>query len=331
MENPTIVFPAAREVRIEDREKPTPADDEVLVETEQTLLSTGTELTVLSGEYPEGSAWDNYGTYPFVAGYVNVGTVAESGPDADIEPGMRVASWSPHAKWVTPTASDCLVVPDDISDEEASLFAIAQVVMNGVRRGRLTWGETAVVYGLGILGQLAVRICRLAGAETVVAFDLAESRRDFLPEDPGVVTADPTAVDPESFVTEHAGRQADVVFEVTGNPDVIEQEFEVLRDQGRLVILSSPHGETTLDFHDLVNGPSHEIIGAHQLSHPPVATPQDPWTKQRHAELFFQYLRDDRLDVDGFTTHTERYENAPGLYHELLEDRTDAMAVRMEW
>jgi len=46
MTNPTVVFPEAGEVVVDDREKPTPDADEVLVETDLTLVSTGTELTV---------------------------------------------------------------------------------------------------------------------------------------------------------------------------------------------------------------------------------------------------------------------------------------------
>jgi 2-desacetyl-2-hydroxyethyl bacteriochlorophyllide A dehydrogenase len=332
MDNPTVVFPEAREVVVEDRERPAPDADEVLVETDTSLVSSGTELTVLSGDYPDGSVWDDYGTYPFDPGYANVGTVVEAGADSGVAPGTRVATWSPHAAFVTARAADCVVVPEDVTDDQASLFAIAQIVMNGLRRGRVDWGETVVVYGLGVLGQLAVRLCRLAGAETVVGVDLAAERIDCLPDDPAVVGVDPTTTDPVAAVEDvTGGRRADVVFEVTGNPDAIPGEFDVLRDQGRLVLLSSPHGQTTLDFHDDVNAPSVEIVGAHQTSHPPVETPQTPWTKARHADLFFSYLQRDRLSVDGLFSHSRPYTDAPDLYESLLDDRTDAMAVRLQW
>jgi len=332
MTNPTVVFPEARAVELQDRDRPTPGGDEVLIETDTTVVSTGTELTVLSGEYPDHSVWDTYGEYPFVAGYTNVGTVVEAGDGAHLEPGTRVASWTPHAAYVTASADDCVPVPDDVSDAEAALFVIAQIVMNGIRRGRVTWGETAVVYGAGILGQFATRLCQLAGAETVIGVDLAQNRLDFLPDDPAVVAVDPDDEIPAKVVqTVSNGRFADVCFEVTGNPDAIPEEFEVLRDQGRLVLLSSPHGETTLDFHDSVNAPSTEIIGAHQLSHPSTATVADPWTKRRHAELYFSYLRQGRLAVADLFTHAVDPADAPDLYRDLLDDRTQAMAVRIEW
>lgn len=344
--NPTVVFPAAREVAVEDREVPTPAADAVLIETETSLVSTGTELTVLSGDYPAGSNWDEYAEYPFVAGYTNVGRVSALGdavaPEAGaargrpIEPGTRVATWSPHAAYVTAPAAECVVVPEALSADEAALFAIAQIVMNGVRRGRVAWGETAAVFGLGILGQLAVRCCHLAGAETVVGLDLTEERLAYLPDAPGIVGVNATETDPAEAIREatadaSGGPLADVAMEVTGSPDAIPGEFDALAEQGRLVLLSSPHGETTLDFHDHVNAPSHEIVGAHQLSHPPVETPATPWTKARHAELFYSLLEDGRIDVEDLASHVVEAREAPALYESLLEDRTEGMAVRLDW
>lgn len=48
----TIVFDEPNAVTIEERERPTPDADEVLIRTERTLVSTGTELTVLSAVGP---------------------------------------------------------------------------------------------------------------------------------------------------------------------------------------------------------------------------------------------------------------------------------------
>ena len=331
MSNPTVVFPEANSVVLEERDRPEPAADEVLIETETSLVSPGTELTVLAGEYPNGSVWDEYAEYPFVPGYANVGTVREAGAEADIASGTRVATWTPHAAWVTAAADDCVPVPRGLSYDEGSLFAIAQIVMNGVRRGRVDWGETVVVYGLGVLGQLCVRLCHLAGAETVVGVDLLQERIDHLPDVTGVFGVNASERDPAEAVVTATGHPADVAFEVTGNPDAIPDEFDALREQGRLVLLSSPHGETTLDFHDLVNAPSHEIIGAHQLSHPTVATATNPWTKERHASLYFSYVQQSRLTVSSLFTHVADAADAPALYEELLADRSESMAVRLEW
>lgn len=62
-------------------------------------------------------------------------------------------------------------------------FTIAEIVMNGVRAARVQWGECAVVFGLGLLGQFATRFLRLSGAFPVFAVDLADHRLGLLPDD----------------------------------------------------------------------------------------------------------------------------------------------------
>ena len=67
--NPTVVFPEPRMVVVEDRPVPKPGKGEMLVKTSRTLVSTGTELTILSGEFPPKSRWAQYGRFPFTPGY----------------------------------------------------------------------------------------------------------------------------------------------------------------------------------------------------------------------------------------------------------------------
>ncbi|WP_121744846.1 zinc-dependent alcohol dehydrogenase [Natronorubrum halophilum] len=331
--NPTIVFTDVETVTIEEHPVPEPDPDEVVIRTDRTLVSTGTELTILSGDVPPGSAWDDHIEYPFTPGYNNVGTVTAVGESVDdLAEGDRVATYGSHAKYVVASAEGCRPIPDGVSDDEATFFTIAEIVMNGIRRSDLVWGETAVVYGLGLLGQLTAQLCHAAGARPVVAADVADLRLGYLPERPGLTAANPIDDDVPAVVRVAAGdRLADVVFEVTGNPDVITDELESLREQGRFVVLSSPRGETAFDFHDHCNSPSYTLVGAHNSSHPSVATPANPWTQHRHAELFFNLVAEGTLEVASLVSHRESYAAAPGLYDDLLADRTEAMGVVLEW
>lgn len=332
-ENETVVFTGPESVVLEDRPVPEPAPDEVLVETTRSLISTGTELTVFSGDYPEDSNWDQYGSYPFDAGYSNVGEVVAVGDDVEsLAAGDRVATRAPHRQYAAVAAGDCVPVPDSVPAEEAAFFALAGIAMNGLRRGGVDWGETVAVYGLGLVGQLASRFCHVAGARPVVGFDIAPDRVEYLPERPSLVGADPETDDPQAVVRDAANeRLADVVFEATGLPDVLPTEFEVLREQGTFVVLSSPRGTTEFDFHDLCNGPSYDIVGAHELSHAPVATPRDPWTHERHYELFFDLLDDGSVDIGDLVSHRVPHDDAPETYERLLADRSEAMGVVFEW
>jgi threonine dehydrogenase-like Zn-dependent dehydrogenase len=248
--------------------------------------------------------------------------------------GQRVATYQGghHAQYIVGSPESSSVVPSGVPDDQATFFALARTAMNGLRQGRVTWGESVVVYGLGVLGQLAVRFCQFAGAALVLGIDIAEPRTAYLPDSPRVVGINPNDDNPEERIRGlNQDQLADVVFEVTGNPDVIPKELNVLRRQGRFVMLSSPRDNTVFDFHDLCNWPSFQIIGAHTSSHPPTSTPNNPWTKECHTQLFFDLIVKGEIDVGALISHRERYTAAPKLYNMLLEERSQAMGVVLNW
>ena len=331
--NEEIIFPERGVVRVEPCAKPEPRAGEVLIETRATLVSTGTELTALMAAYPPDSIWQRMFPFPVRPGYDNVGEVVALGDGVAPEwLGRRAASLQPHARFVTAAADTCRPVPEDVSAERAAFFTIAEIVMNGVRRSRLTWGEVVVVYGAGLLGQLTAQVCLQAGASAVVVVDVAPARLRLLPDDPRLHALDPRASDVAGAVRELTrGRMADVVFEVTAEPGLLEQQIGVLREQGRLVVLSSPRGPVTIDLHDHCVAPSISIIGAHNMSHPKAATLADPWVPQRHCELFFDLLRQGVLDVDRLLSERIPYRDAPALYDQLQRDRSGLMGVVLRW
>jgi len=344
-ENPTVVFPKPGKVVLENRPRPRPQAGEVIVQSHCSLISTGTELTMLSRNFPNGSYWDNYVKYPVLPGYCNVGTVVEAGPGVDRKwLGRRVASLGNHARYVKARvckdSTDATFDPwqwvrpilRDVPDEQAAFFTIGEIVMNGVRRANVRWGESVVVYGLGLLGQLTVQFCRLAGARPIIGVDVSPSRLACLPKDPAVKGVNPRTSDVVAEVEKATrGAKADVVFEVTGAPDLIPQEFAALRSQGRFVVLSSPTGKTSFDFNDLCNAPSYTIIGSHNFSHPLHPTLDNPWTNLRDGELFFDYLADGALQVEPLISHRASYTEASALYESLVQDRSAAMGVVLDW
>jgi 2-desacetyl-2-hydroxyethyl bacteriochlorophyllide A dehydrogenase len=332
--NPTIVLPDPGRVEIEDRPIPDPDDDEVLVETERTLISTGTELTAFSGDFPAGSHWNEYADYPTDIGYMNVGRVVETGGErAAFEPGDRVVSYAKHAKYVCPSRDECYRVPDDVPDERAQFFAAAEIVMHAVRRGRVDWGESAAVFGLGLLGQVAVRVLQFAGARPVVGLNRSRPRIDLLPDGPGVVGLSTSTDDWLDRFEDHLdGDLADVVVEATGNADSIVTQLSALRRQGRFVMLGCPQGPTSFDFHDHCNWPSYEIIGAHVSSHPTVETPQTPWTQGGHVRLFFDVATEPAMaDLDELVTTARPYEQAETAYRDLDDRRIEDVSVALQW
>ena len=329
-----VFFTRPHNVELQTIELPEPSPTQILVRTRKTAISTGTELTILTGDFPANSRWAEYGRYPFRAGYSNVGEVIAVGDAVDgWSVGDRIAGYGAHSQFVTYNVGAMLVhPPDEIDDDTAATIALGVIVLNGVRRANIKLGECAVVYGLGPLGQLTWQLARLNGARPVIGVDIVAERLELALRLGCDAVIDGATCDVvERVKAINSGRLADVVFEVTGNPDVIPKEMEVLREQGRIVILSSPRGPTLFDFHDLCNAPSFTIIGAHNSSHPPHPTPDNPWTMQRDGELYFELIKRGELRVADLVTHHFPWNNAPEAYELLLSQRGRTGIVILDW
>ncbi len=331
--NETVVFTAAGKAELQDKDCPKPGPGEVLIKTEVSLVSTGTELTFLSGECPENSKWSTYIHYPMTSGYSNVGTVIETGENVSGEwLGKRVASFSKHAQYVTAKESELRRIDYDISSEEAAFFAIAEVGLNGIRRTKIELGNRVVVYGAGVIGQVLVRYLLAGGCTEIFVVNRSEKRLDYLPKSSAVI---PVSSKEESIFDRVKkathGEMADIVFETTGNAEIIPEEFQVLHQQGKLCMLSSPRKATWFDFHDFCNAGSFQIIGAHISSQAPEASFDNPWTCVRNSQVFFQMLFNRQMEVSSLISHRVSYKEAPAVYGKLLEDRSQTMGVIFHW
>jgi len=331
--NHRVVFTDVRQVEVQPAEMPTPGPGEMLVRTTRTAISTGTELTMLMSDFPEGSKWDQITNYPCFPGYSHVGEVVEVGAEVEgWQPGDRVASGGRHAAWITLAPAQAHRIPDGVDDEVATLWMLGRIAFNGMRRGGLQMGESVVVFGLGIIGQFVVQLARLDGARPVIGVDLSPMRREFAEIGGADLVLDGAADDvAEQVSAATRERMADCVFEVTGVAALIPREMDLLHRMGRIVILSSPRGKTEFDFHDYVNSPSHTIIGAHNGSHPQVATPYNPWTPHRNTELLFDLIAAGEVTIEHIITHRYAWQDAPAAYEMLMADRGQAGAVILDW
>ncbi|MBI2193160.1 MAG: zinc-binding dehydrogenase [Planctomycetes bacterium] len=334
MDNYRVLFTGKRKVELEKVAVPRPAQGQVLVRNHASAISTGTELTILTGEFPTGSVWDRITRYPSGSGYSSIGRIVEVGPGVEgYAAGDRVICGSHHGHFaVRPADPNLLRIPDAVTDEAAALYRLAEICMNGVRRGQPQWGECAVVYGLGVIGQLVAVFARLAGCRPVVGIDVSATRRELARRLGIHLVLDGNAPDlPDQVKAANHGRLADLVYEVTAVGELIPKEMELLRRQGRIVIVSSPRTKTLIDLHDLCNSPSLSIIGAHNSSHPAHETPYNPWTTCRNIELFFDSVARAELDAAALITHRYPWWKAPEAYQMLLDDRGRAGAVVLDW
>jgi threonine dehydrogenase-like Zn-dependent dehydrogenase len=194
------------------------------------------------------------------------------------------------------------------------------------------FGESVAIVGAGLLGQLAAQFCRAAGAWPVLVIDTAAARLRSARRKGAAQTIRATADDAREEVARWtAGRMADVVFEITGNPAAFPGAVRLARRLGRVVLLGSPRGPVTLDLHDEVHTLSLEVIGAHNSAHPASETPNTPWPAARHARLFYEWQAAGVVDVRPLITHRYSWREAPAAYAMLLADRSRALGVILDW
>jgi 2-desacetyl-2-hydroxyethyl bacteriochlorophyllide A dehydrogenase len=328
-----IVFSAPRQVELREQTLADPGPGQALLRSRCTLISTGTELTALTGEFPPGSVWARYVQYPWTAGYSHVGVVESVGEGVeDVRPGDLLVSHAPHADRAVVSVARAERLPPEIAAEAASFLPLAQITLNGVRQGEVALGESVVIMGAGLIGQLTARFCRLAGARPVLLMDQSGTRLSHAADTGCVLVQAAEGSEVEAAVKSVlGGEKADVVIEATGNPALIPLAMRLARRRGRVVILGSPRGPVAIDFHDEVHTLGLRIIGAHNSTHPSTETPDSPWTLHRHARLFFDLLADHSLDVTRLITHRFSGARAAEAFAMLLEDRTQAMGVILDW
>lgn len=328
MRTPTVVFPEPGKVAIEEREVDRPGPGQVLVRSTASVISIGTELTVLNR-----SGWAQRVRFPFVPGYSMAGEVLEVGSGVGgFTPGDRVCGGAHHTQLEVREARDLNAIPPGVADEAAAFRTLGQITLNGVRQGQPLFGETVVVVGLGLVGQLATQWARFAGALPIIAVDLTQRRLDIAAGIGPVVAVQGSCAEALDRVrTATRGRLADIVIEATGVADVIPPATRLARDQGRVVLLGSPRGSTTIDLHDSVHARGLRLIGAHNNTHPPVATLGNPWTRERDGELFLDLLAAGRADVQALITHRYPWQRAPEAFASLQEHPGDALGVVLDW
>nr|BBH88100.1 alcohol dehydrogenase [Thermosporothrix sp. COM3] len=333
MRSVRILFTGQNQVEIQNAEVAAPGSAQVLVQARKSLISTGTETICLSRNFEADSHWDRWVRYPFAPGYSLVGTVVEVGKQVSwVRPGQRVALRQPHQQYMLAEASNLYLVPDGISDEEATWFGLANIVQNGVRRASQVLGESVVVIGLGLLGQLVVQYMRLLGARHIIAIDMAEARLTMAKAHGATTTLAMDAANAREAVLELTeGRGADVVYDVTGVAAVFEAAQGLLCRFGRLVLL----GDTGMPSRQHLTGAvitrGLQIIGAHDTNPPALSTDHAYWDHQQMARLFFTYVQRGDMRVADLITHRYTPSQAPEAYALLLQKRESAMGVIFDW
>jgi predicted dehydrogenase/threonine dehydrogenase-like Zn-dependent dehydrogenase len=176
-------------------------------------------------------------------GYSLAGRVEEVGPGlSDLRPGDRVAcagaGLASHAEFASVPRNLVVPIPDGVSFDAAATVALGSIALHGIRRLEPTLGETFVVVGLGLLGQLAVQMLRANGCR-VIGIDLDAARLE-LAQQFGLemaVRPDDDAVAAAQRLTGGLGADGVLITAGSSSDEIMSSAFRMCRPKGRVVLV----------------------------------------------------------------------------------------------
>ena len=329
MKGQRVVWPSRAKVEIEEFEFPTLGNNEILVATECSLISPGTERAFLLG-LPNAQ-----GRYPSYPGYSNIGVVIDNGRDVDgYKIGDRVVSSKGHTSHFIATPDSLLKVTEaTLSSEEGVFFNLCTIAMQGVRKAKIELGELVLVLGGGLIGLFAMQIAKLSGGLPVITADLSDNRLQLATQVGADYTLNPEAEDLNDQLDSITGSKGlAVVIEATGHPPVVNTALQLADWHGRVVLLASTRGETErVNFYRDIHGKGLTVLGAHNSVRPRHESSPNFWTLRDDWELSLQLIAHHRVVVAPLITHRLAGTQAVEAYQLLMEWDQNLLGVVLNW
>lgn len=265
-------------------------------------------------------------------GYSAAGIVIAVGQDVtEFAPGDRVAcagvGFASHAEVLSVPKNLVVSLSEKVSFEEGAFGTLGAIALQGVRLAAPTLGESIVVMGLGLVGQLTVQLLKANGC-SVFGIDLEQSRVDLarrLGADAGVVSTEETK---KAVLDWTAGRGADAVLITTATESnqPIDLAGEISRMKGRVVVV----GTTGLTV-PRASYFSRELSLQISMSYGPGRYDPDyeqrgndypigyvRWTEKRNIETFLNLVAEQRIKTDPLVTHRFEIDDAERAYELLV-------------
>ncbi|MFI1728091.1 L-idonate 5-dehydrogenase [Streptomyces acidicola] len=256
-----VVVHGAGDVRIDERPRPEPAPDEVLLAMEWGGIC-GSDVSY----WRKGASGTAALAHPLVLGHEVAGRIAALGAEVtglsegqpvtvhparpvggdllperlagrtNLHPRVRYfgsAALTPHtdggfSEFRAVPAAQIRPLPDGVDTESGALAEPLAVALHAVGRAPELRGRTVLVNGAGPIGSLVVAAARYRGAHTVIASDLSASSLSVARR----MGAD-TVVDVS--LGEELPQDVDVVFEASGAPAALGAALRATARGGTLV------------------------------------------------------------------------------------------------
>jgi predicted dehydrogenase/threonine dehydrogenase-like Zn-dependent dehydrogenase len=279
-------------------------------------------------------------------GYSAAGIVVEVGAGInDLKPGDRVACAGAqcafHAEMIRVPRNLAVPVPEGLDLADASTATIGAIAMQGLRRAQPTLGESFVVIGLGILGQLTAQMLKANGCR-VIGTDLDQSRINIALElgmDFGVHPENGNDIDRVVRITEGIGADGVIITAASPSDAIVSTAFKMCRKKGRVVLVGDvglnlnreDFYQKELDFFISSSyGPgrydnNYEEKGLDY----PVAFVR--WTENRNMAEYLRLLTAEKVKVKPLIHHIYPLDQAPEAYGRLKSGSDKPLMILLSY
>lgn len=324
-----------QKIFIQETKPPDIKATNLVIKTLYSVISPGTELMIIRES----------GNELLSLGYSASGIVEEVGEKVQgFKKGDIVACYGApfvsHAEYLSVPHTLCAKVPESVSVQEASLVGIGAIAIHSLRVADLSFGETAVVLGLGLFGQFIAKIANTSAFQ-VIAFDIHEERARMLREEANLFsTANLLDMEKEiSHVTNDLG--ADAIFLCYGGPstDITGKSLTWLRDRGKIVIVGDvePNFPRENLFHKeaqiriaRAGGPGrYDAVYENKGIDYPYGYVR--WTQGRNMEFYLRLLAQNRIQVNEFIDEVITLEEIEQAYDHLVHKESSSLTKLIDY
>jgi predicted dehydrogenase len=364
-----VVRKGLKDIVVDEVPDPLPSAHHVLVRPLYSLISSGTETasihqegvlkqvaenpshlrkiwSVMKSTGPLNTAAEVLAKFDEYAalGYSGAGVIVRKHPGVDsLQVGDRVAyggEGTGHGETILAGRNLVAKVPDGVSLEHACFTTLGSIAMNAVRIAQISLGDSVVIIGLGLVGQLLAQLARLQGAR-VIAIDLKGDRVDLARACGAAhgVPGGPDAVSAVRELTGGVGADCVIVAAAAKSSAPCTQALQMCRDRGRIVVvgaveLSFPWHEMYLKEIQLLMsrayGPG-SYDPAYEKEGRDYPLPYVRWTEHRNMEEFLRIVASGDVRLEPLITHRFPLAQADTAYATIMDPSSGSLAVVLRY
>ena len=270
---------------------------------------------------------------PSALGYSCAGEVIAVAEDVhEFRIGDKVAcggSTAVHAEVVAIPVNLAVKLKESLPMDEAAFTTLGAIAMQGVRQADLRLGETCVVIGLGLLGQITCQLLKASGV-TPIGIDIDSRQVEQAKKHSCEIAFERSNEQLEQAVlnlTNGQGADAIIITAATSSNDPIDLAGTLCRKKGSVVIVGAvPTGFQRKNYYtkelqlkmSCSYGPGRYDAGYEEQGNDyPYAYVR--WTENRNMQAFADLMASSKIQIKPLITHTFPFSEAKNAYDLILK------------